>query len=101
MARRARKSDESTRALLVRFCRWAQAHPDLTDGEEAFVDQFMTETAPTFGRAAGMPLPAPEPAPEATPRPAAAAAAAAAAASGERVGWGSLLGAVIDRVLKD
>jgi hypothetical protein len=96
---------ESTKALLLRFCTWAQAHSDITDGEEAFVDRFLRETAPTFGR------PRPEPRVAAPRAPGGAevveteagepgAGEGAEGASGGDVGFAQFVGAVIDRIAR-
>jgi hypothetical protein len=103
------RADESSRALLVRFCRWAYAHPDLTDGEEAFVDRFLRETAPTFGRPAGQ---APRQAPDAAQQAHGAIPTVETEAlppggdsglpggDGGDVGVGQFLGAIFDRLTR-
>ena len=99
---------EPTRALLLRFCRWAQAHPDLTDGEEAFVERFMRETAPTFGRPAGASPVAPPVASHDAPQLHGAARAVETEAGevgggegapGGDVGVGQFIGAIVDRMM--
>jgi hypothetical protein len=103
--RRALNSpSESTKALLLRFCRWAHAHPDITDGEEAFVERFLRETAPTFGRARVEPR-------SSAPRAAGGAEVVeteagvpgagdgAVEGSGGDVGVGQFIGAIVDRMM--
>lgn len=103
------RSDESSRALLLRFCRWAYTHPDLTDGEEAFVDRFLRETAPTFGRpaGAGQPPRAPDTATRAhgegqvveTEAEPPGGGDGAPGGSGGDVGVAQFIGAIVDRMM--
>jgi hypothetical protein len=105
------RADESSRALLIRFCRWAYAHPDLTDGEEAFVDRFLRETAPMFGRPVGAGQQPPR-APDAAPRAQGGAQVVETEAmppggdsglpggDGGDVGVGQFIGAIFDRLTR-
>jgi hypothetical protein len=91
--RRPRRTPDEIRTWLIRFCRWAQDHPDLIASPEAFVDRFLSEVKPTFGRPPAGAAPV-------TPTAGGPPPAEAPPVDDDGISLGSIIGAVVDRITR-